>query len=47
MPKHPSRADPLEELRKAYNKKADRKVQVKQKGNDLYFDKEVRFGLKT
>ena len=47
MAKHPNRADPLEELRKAYNKKTDRKVQVRQKGNDLYFDKDVRFSLKT
>lgn len=39
MPKYPGRNDPLDLLRKAYNKKSERHVQIKNKGSDLFFDK--------
>lgn len=39
--------DPLELLRSCYNTKSQKKTQVKQKGDDLYFERDVKLPLQT
>lgn len=46
MPK-PPRTDPLEQLRRAYNLKADKRAAIKQRGGELHFDKDIRLSLQT
>ena len=39
--------DCLDLLRSAYNKKAEKKVTIKQKGNELLFDRDIKLNLDT
>lgn len=39
--------DPLQLLRSAYNKKTEKQISIKLKGNDLYFDKDIRLNVDT
>lgn len=41
------RPDPLDLLRAAYNKSSQKKVIIKQKGNQLYFDRDIKLSLDT
>lgn len=39
--------DPLELLRNSFNEKVQRKIAIKQKGNDLIFDRQAKLSLDT
>lgn len=39
--------DPIELLRSAYSKKTEKKLNIKLKGSDLYFDKDVKYSIDT
>ena len=47
MSKYQSGIDPIEQLRSAYNNKSKKKTKIKQKANELYFDKDVRLNIRT
>lgn len=47
MSKYQGGVDPIEQLKNAYNNKLEKKVKIKLKGNDLFFDKEIRLNLKS
>lgn len=39
--------DPIDLLRSAYSKKTEKKLNIKLKGSDLYFDKDVKYSIDT
>ena len=47
MSKYQGGVDPIEQLKSAYSQKDGKKVKVKNKGNELFFDKEIKLNLKT
>ena len=47
MSTYQSGVDPIEQLRNAYNSKSKKKTKIKQKGNELYFDKDARLNIKS